>query len=252
MLLAVDVGNTNSVFSVSKEKKILSEWRCSTDGNMTADQYFTWLQQLFSISNINYKDINKVIVSSVVPDSIFNLKVLAKMYFNCVPLIVGSDNCRVPISIDVENGVNVGADRLVNSIAAYQIIGGDTIIVDFGTATNFDIVIKKDYIGGVLAPGVELSLKNLTDKASLIPTIKLERTTKVIGKNTESAVRAGFYHGYTGLIENIIKLILKQTRRKFKIVLTGGFAHLFKSSIKGIKTVDKDLTIKGILKVAIN
>ena len=126
------------------------------------------------------------------------------------------------------------------------------IIVDFGTATNFDIVIKKDYIGGVLAPGVELSLKNLIDKASLIPKIKLEKTANVIGKNTKTAVRAGFYHGYTGLIENIIKLILKQTRKKFKIILTGGFAHLFKSSIKGIKTIDKNLTIKGILRVAIN
>ena len=126
------------------------------------------------------------------------------------------------------------------------------IIVDFGTATNFDIVIKKDYIGGVLAPGVELSLKNLIDKASLIPKIKLEKTANVIGKNTKTAVRAGFYHGYTGLIENIIKLILKQTKKKFKIILTGGFAHLFKSSIKGIKTVDKNLTIKGILKVALN
>ena len=114
------------------------------------------------------------------------------------------------------------------------------IIVDLGVTFADDTV-----------PGVELSLKNLTDKASLIPTIKLERTTKVIGKNTESAVRAGFYHGYCGLIENIIKLILKQTRKKFKIILTGGFAHLFKSSIKGIKTVDKNLTLKGILKVAI-
>ena len=118
--------------------------------------------------------------------------------------------------------------------------------------TLFSASAMKDYIGGVLAPGVELSLKNLIDKASLIPKIKLEKTANVIGKNTKSAVRAGFYHGYTGLIENIIKLILIQTRKKFKIILTGGFAHLFKSSIKGIKTVDKNLTIKGILRVAIN
>ena len=136
MLLAIDVGNTNSVFSVSKNREIISEWRCSTDGNMTADQYFTWLQQLFNISNIYYKSINKVIVSSVVPDAIFNLKVLSKTYFNCVPLIVGSENCKIPISIDVESGVNVGADRLVNATAAYQLIGGDTIVVDFGTATH--------------------------------------------------------------------------------------------------------------------
>ena len=140
MLLAIDVGNTNSVFSVAKDREIITEWRCSTDGNMTADQYFTWLQQLFNISNIYYKSINKVIVSSVVPDAIFNLKVLSKTYFNCVPLIVGSENCKIPISIDVESGVNVGADRLVNATAAYQLIGGDTIVVDFGTATTFDVI----------------------------------------------------------------------------------------------------------------
>jgi type III pantothenate kinase len=194
--------------------------------------------------------LRKVLFSSVVPHSYKiikkTIKEITKM--NCVEL----KNCDLKKFINIKvNRKQIGSDRLANAISVID-NKYNYIIVDFGTATNFDIVIKKDYIGGVLAPGVELSLKNLTDKASLIPTIKLERTTKVIGKNTESAVRAGFYHGYTGLIENIIKLILKQTRRKFKIVLTGGFAHLFKSSIKGIKTVDKDLTIKGILKVAIN
>ena len=194
--------------------------------------------------------LRKVLFSSVVPHSYKiikkTIKEITKM--NCVEL----KNCDLKKFINIKvNRKQIGSDRLANAISVID-NKYNYIIVDFGTATNFDIVIKKDYIGGVLAPGVELSLKNLTDKASLIPTIKLERTTKVIGKNTESAVRAGFYHGYTGLIENIIKLILKQTRRKFKIILTGGFAHLFKSSIKGIKTVDKDLTIKGILKVAIN
>ena len=167
---------------------------------------------------------------------------------NCVEL----KTCNLKKFINIKvNRKQIGSDRLANAIAVID-SRFNYIIVDFGTATNFDIVIKKDYIGGVLAPGVELSLKNLIDKASLIPKIKLEKTANVIGKNTKTAVRAGFYHGYTGLIENIIKLILKQTRKKFKIILTGGFAHLFKSSIKGIKTVDKNLTIKGILRVAIN
>ena len=167
MLLAIDIGNTNSVFSVSKNKKILSEWRCSTDGNMTADQYFTWLQQLFSITNIDHREIRKTIVSSVVPDSIFNLKVLCKTYFNCIPLIVGSDNCKIPISIDVERGVNVGADRLVNAVAAYQLVGGNTIVVDFGTATTFDVINQSgSYIGGVIAPGVSMSTKALHQAAA--------------------------------------------------------------------------------------
>ncbi len=207
------------------------------------------LQELLFLKDYNSK-INKILFSSVVPNSYKIIKKTIKEItkLNCEEL--KNYNLKKFINIRV-NRKQIGSDRLANAIAVID-NKSNYIVVDFGTATNFDIVIKKDYIGGVLAPGVELSLKNLIDKASLIPKIKLEKTTKVIGKNTKSAVRAGFYHGYCGLIENIIKLILKQTRKKFKIILTGGFAHLFKSSIKGIKTVDKNLTIKGILKVALN
>ena len=207
------------------------------------------LQELLFLKNYNSK-INKILFSSVVPNSYKIIKKTIKEItkLNCEEL--KNYNLKKFINIRV-NRKQIGSDRLANAIAVID-NKSNYIVVDFGTATNFDIVIKKDYIGGVLAPGVELSLKNLIDKASLIPNIKLEKTTKVIGKNTKSAVRAGFYHGYSGLIENIIKLILKQTRKKFKIILTGGFAHLFKSSIKGNKTVDKNLTIKGILKVALN
>ena len=207
------------------------------------------LQELLFLKNYNSK-INKILFSSVVPNSYKLIKKTIKEItkLNCEEL--KNYNLKKFINIKV-NRKQIGSDRLANAIAVID-NKSNYIVVDFGTATNFDIVIKKDYIGGVLAPGVELSLKNLIDKASLIPKIKLEKTTKVIGKNTKSAVRAGFYHGYSGLIENIIKLIFKQTRKKFKIILTGGFAYLFKSSIKGIKTVDKNLTIKGILKVALN
>ncbi len=207
------------------------------------------LQELLFLKNYNSK-INKILFSSVVPNSYKIIKKTIKEItkLNCEEL--KNYNLKKFINIRV-NRKQIGSDRLANAIAVID-KKSNYIVVDFGTATNFDIVIKKDYIGGVLAPGVELSLKNLIEKASLIPKIKLEKTTKVIGKNTKSAVRAGFYYGYSGLIENIIKLILKQTRKKFKIILTGGFAHLFKSSIKGNKTVDKNLTIKGILKVALN
>ena len=246
MLLAIDVGNTNSVFSVSKNKKILSEWRCSTDGNMTADQYFTWLQQLFSISSVNYKDINNVIVSSVVPDSIFNLKLLSKTYFNCTPLIVGSENCKIPISIDVERGVNVGADRLVNATAAFQIIGGDTIVVDFGTATTFDVIKNGIYEGGVIAPGVNLSIKNLSQATALLPLINLKTHQKNYGKNTIEALNAGFVWGYEGLINNIIDKIIYRSKIKYKILLTGGYANFFNKMIKKKAIIDQDITIKGI------
>ncbi len=207
------------------------------------------IKELLFLKNYNSK-INKILFSSVVPHSYKIIKKTIKEItkLNCEEL--KNYNLKKFINIKV-NRKQIGSDRLANAIAVID-NKFNYIVVDFGTATNFDIVIKKDYIGGVLAPGVELSLKNLIDRASLIPKIKLEKTSKVIGKNTKSAVRAGFYHGYTGLIENIIKLICRQTRKKFKIIITGGFAHLFKSSIKGIKTVDKNLTIKGLLRVALN
>jgi len=194
-------------------------------------------------------NIKRVLFSSVVPATykIINSIIKEITKKNCEEI----KNCNLKDFITIEvDRKQIGSDRLANAIAVID-NKNNYIVVDFGTATNFDIVVKNKYIGGVLAPGVELSLKNLIDKASLIPKIKLERTSKVIGKTTKSAVRAGFYHGYTGLIENIINLILKQTKKNFKIILTGGFAHLFKSSIKGMITLDKNLTIKGILKVAI-
>jgi type III pantothenate kinase len=250
MLLAIDVGNTNSVFSVSKDKKILSEWRCSTDGNMTADQYFTWLQQLFSISDIKYKDINKVIVSSVVPDSIFNLKVLSKTYFNCSPLIVGSDNCKIPISIDVERGVNVGADRLVNATAAYHIVGGDTIIVDFGTATTFDVINDLgSYIGGVIAPGVSLSTKALHEAAAALPHIEVKRPPNVVGRNTINCMQSGIYWGYLSLVDGIISKI-KNERKIKNVIATGGLSTVFSRDTSMFDKIDLRLTIKGLVYIS--
>ncbi len=250
MLLAIDVGNTNSVFSVSKNKKILSEWRCSTDGNMTADQYFTWLQQLFSIANINYKEISKTIVSSVVPDSIFNLKVLCKTYFNCIPLIVGSDTCKIPISIDVERGVNVGADRLVNAVAAYQLVGGNTIVVDFGTATTFDVINQSgSYIGGVIAPGVSLSTKALHEAAAALPHVEVKRPAKVVGRNTVSCMQSGIYWGYLSLVDGIISKI-KNEKKINNVIATGGLSSVFSRDTTIFDKIDLRLTIKGLVYIS--
>ena len=250
MLLAIDVGNTNSVFSVSKKKKILSEWRCSTDGNMTADQYFTWLQQLFNIANINYKEINRTIVSSVVPDSIFNLKVLCKTYFKCTPLIVGSDNCKIPISIDVERGVNVGADRLVNAIAAYQLVGGNTIVVDFGTATTFDVINQSgSYVGGVIAPGVSLSTKALHEAAAALPHVEVKRPNKVVGRNTISCMQSGIYWGYLSLVDGIIAKI-KNEKKINNVIATGGLSSVFSRDTSIFDKIDLRLTIRGLVYIS--
>ena len=250
MLLAIDVGNTNSVFSVSKNREIISEWRCSTDGNMTADQYFTWLQQLFNISNIYYKSINRVVVSSVVPDAIFNLKELSKTYFNCVPLIVGSENCKIPISIDVESGVNVGADRLVNATAAYQLIGGDTIVVDFGTATTFDVINGTgSYIGGVIAPGVALSTKALHEAAAALPHVEVKRPPSVVGRNTVNCMQSGIYWGYLSLVDGIISKIKKEKKIN-KVIATGGLSNVFSRDTSIFDKIDLRLTIKGLIYIS--
>jgi len=148
------------------------------------------------------------------------------------------------------NKKQIGSDRLANAISVID-KKRNFIVVDFGTATNFDVVIKDNYIGGILAPGVKLSLNTLSDKASLIPKIKLEKIKRVIGKNTTSAIRAGFYHGYSGLIDNIIKMIIKQTGKSFNIILTGGYSFLFKNSIKRKTIIKKDLTINGVLRAAV-
>ena len=217
---------------------------------MTADQYFTWLQQLFSISGISYKNIDEVIVSSVVPNSIFNLEVLSKTYFNCTPLIVGSSECKIPISIDVEKGVNVGADRLVNATAAYRILGGDTIVVDFGTATTFDVINKSgSYVGGVIAPGVSLSTKALHEAAAALPHVEVKKPPKVVGRNTINCMQSGIYWGYLSLVEGII-LKIKKEREITNVIATGGLSRIFSQDATMFDKIDLRLTIKGLIDIS--
>ena len=244
MYLIGDIGNTDiKICLFSSKLKLLKKIKISTNN----------LNKKIIYKNLNFikkfdNKISKILFSSVVPASFrlikLSLKKLTKT--GCFEL----KNCDLKKLVKIEvNKKQIGSDRLANAISIIN-NKNNFIIVDFGTATNFDVVIKNRYIGGILAPGVELSLINLIEKASLIPKTDMGKTTNVIGKNTKSAIRSGFYHGYTGLIDNIIKLIIKQTGKSFKIILTGGLAHLFKNSIKGKTIVNKNLTINGILKVA--
>jgi type III pantothenate kinase len=246
MYLIGDIGNTDiKIFLFDKNYKVRKKLILKT--NLISNNYLT--------SKLNFltQHTNKIITilfSSVVPSAFLTIKKFIKknMKQSCVELKQIKLNKLVKIMV---NKKQVGSDRLANAIG---IIDKKTnyIILDFGTATTFDVVIKDKYLGGVIAPGVNLSLKTLISKASLIPSINLSKVSKVVGTNTESAVKSGFYWGYSGLIDNIIKLIIKQTRKQFKIILTGGLAHLFKDSIKGKITINKDLTINGLLKVAKN
>ena len=246
MLLAIDVGNTNSVFSVLEGKDMISEWRCSTDGKMTCDQYYIWLQQLFLIKKIKPTQIDRIIISSVVPDATFNLKLLAKNYFSTKALIVGTSNCKLPLKVKVDRGVYVGADRIVNAVASFMLFGGNTVIVDFGTATTFDLIDGEgSYIGGVISPGVDLANKALPRAAAALPHVEVKRPRNIVGTNTIDCMQSGIYWGYLSLVEGIISKIMNE-RNIVRVVATGGLASVFSRDTTVFDHIDLKLTIKGL------
>ena len=243
MYLLGDIGNTETkVFLVSSQNKIIKKIVFSTTSINQIK-----LNNIFINFKLDYKKIEKIIFCSVVP-KLFNLikKFLSKKT-NIKCYEVKNLNLKSLINIKV-NYKQVGSDRITNAISLMN-NKDNFIILDFGTATTFDVLIGDTYSGGIIAPGVKLSLNTLSDKASLIPEINLKIIKNVIGKNTISAVRSGFFWGYAGLIDNIIYLIKKETRKSFKVIITGGFSNLFKKSIKTKVSHNKDITIRGLIKI---
>ncbi len=244
MYLIGDIGNTDvKICLFNKDLKLIKQIRIRT--SLLNNKY---LEKKLKFTKKYKSKLIKVLFCSVVPTAYKKIKksIEKLLQINCVEL--KKLNLKNLLKIKV-NSKQIGSDRLANAISVID-RKNNYIIVDFGTATNFDVIIKDNYIGGILAPGVDLSLNTLSDKASLIPKIKLEKSKSIIGKNTNSAVRSGFYHGYAGLIDNIIKMIIKQTGKSFNIILTGGYSHLFKNSIKKKTIINKNLTINGVLKAA--
>jgi len=250
MLLAIDVGNTNAVFAIHDGKNIIGEWRCSTDYRRTADEYFVWLKHLMGHQNIQAK-ISEVIISSTVPRVVFNLRVLADRYFDCRPLVVGKPDVDLGIPVRVDPNTNVGPDRLVNTVAGYDLYGGNLIVVDFGTATTFDVVgLDGAYEGGVIAPGVNLSLRAMHEVAASLPHIDVSKPEKVIGTNTVACMQSGIYWGYIGLIESLCKRIADEKGQEMKIVSTGGLSTLFAQDSEILKNSNTELTIHGLVLIA--
>ncbi len=204
-----------------------------------------------TFKNIIKKNISKnVLFSSVVPKYQFKLKIFFKKYYKIKLIEIKNKNINKIVKINIKNKKQVGSDRIANAAGAYKIYQSNCIILDFGTATTFDVVTSKGiYNGGIIAPGVNLSIKSLVNKADQIPTFSLKKLNKIIGKNTIEALRSGFYWGYSGLINNIILKIEKETRKKYKIIFTGGYANLFKTSIIRPFKIDKNITIKGIIEI---
>ena len=244
MILVGDIGNTDIKISLySNYKKLILKKRINPIllNLNKLNLHFNFLKKYL-------KAIDKILFCSVVPNKFIKIKKYFEKITNKKCYELKKLKIEKLIKIKVKKN-QVGSDRLANAISVLE-PSKNFIIIDFGTATTFDIVINNNYIGGVIAPGVQLSLDNLTNRASLIPKINLKKIKNVIGKNTSSAINSGFYLGYNGLIDNIIKLIIKQTRKKFMIVLTGGLSHLFKNSINRKVKLDKDLTINGVLKAS--
>lgn len=246
MLLAIDCGNTNTVFSVWDGSEFVATWRTSTEWQRTADQYFVWLSTLMGHQKLSV-DIDEVIISSTVPRVVFNLRVLADRYFNCRPLVVGKSDCVLPAEPRVDIGTTVGPDRLVNSAGAYDRHGGNLIVVDFGTATTFDVVAHDGaYVGGVIAPGVNLSLEALHHAAAALPHVDISRPQSVIGTNTVACMQSGVFWGYVGLVREICARIRAEYDAPMKIIGTGGLARLFEQVETLFDVIEDDLTMHGL------
>ena len=251
MLLAIDSGNTNIVFAIfDDEDTIRGEWRSSTHSERTADEYGVWLGQLMSDAGLTPGDITAAIIASVVPATLFTLKSLCRDYFGCEPLVIGEEGVDLGIKALITRPEDVGADRLVNAVSAHQHYGGPLIIVDFGTATTFDVIdADGNYIGGVIAPGVNLSLEALHMAAAQLPRVGIQRTDTVTGKGTVEAMHSGIYWGYIGLVEGLVKRLQDEHGDDVSVIATGGLSGLFSEATDCIKHSDKELTLRGLLRI---
>lgn len=246
MLLCIDCGNTNTVFAVLDGEEITATWRIATDHRRTADEYFVWLSGLMALKGMDAQ-ITEAIISSTVPRVVFNLRVLCNRYFDCRPLVVGKPECALPVAPRVDIGTTVGPDRLVNTVAGFDRYGGDIVVVDFGTATTFDVVAPDGaYIGGVIAPGVNLSLEALHMAAAALPHVDISKPAQAIGTNTVACIQSGVFWGYIGLVEGIVRQIRMERDRPMKVIATGGLAELFDQGFDLFDSVDHDLTIHGL------
>jgi type III pantothenate kinase len=253
MLLAVDVGNTNVVFALFEGREIRGRWRIATDPRRTGDEYAVWLLQLLEIEGLERSSVTRMIVSTVVPRARHNFEVLGEKYFGLVPLFAGEGAAAWDFPIDVDEPRSLGADRAVNSIAAHATHPGDLIVIDFGTATTFDVVdFNGAYKGGIIAPGINLSLDALVNNTAKLPRIAIEspRDASVIGRNTEDQMLIGVYWGYVAMMEGLIARLKTEIGRPARVIATGGLALLFDEHTDIFDAVEPDLTLRGLALLA--
>lgn len=249
MLLAIDAGNTNVVFALFDGRELKARWRIASDPRRTGDEYAVWLLQLLKIEGVDRKQVDQIIVSTVVPRALHNIGVLSRNYFGIEPMIAGQAPVEYEIEIDVEQPSSLGADRAVNAIAAHAKYDGDLVVVDFGTATTFDAVdFNGAYKGGIIAPGINLSLDALVGNTAMLPRIAIEtpKSNSVIGRNTEDQMLIGVFWGYVAMMEGLIARMRSEIGRPAKVIATGGLAVLFDEATEIFDAVDADLTLDGL------
>ena len=246
MLLAIDVGNSNNVIGLFAGEKLLTHWRIRTERTRTSDEYWVLIKEFILLNDVETETIDEIIVACVVPPLIPVLKEMSKKYFSCEPLIVGP-GVKTGISILYKNPAEVGADRIVNSAAAYKKYGGPLIIVDFGTATTFDAVSKKgEYLGGAIFPGVQLSLEALFKNAAKLPRVEIAEPERVIGRSTIESIHSGTVYGFVSVIDGMILKMQEELEQKARVIATGGIVDLIASRAKSIDTIDHFLTLEGL------
>jgi type III pantothenate kinase len=249
MLLAVDAGNTNVVFALMDGREVRGRWRIATDPRRTADEYAVWLSQLLALEGYDRAAVTGVIIGSVVPRAMHNLKMLASKYFGSEAVIAGEGRATWGIALDVDEPNSLGADRALNAIAAHADHPGDLIVVDFGTATTFDVVdYTGAYKGGIIAPGINLSLDALVTAAAKLPRIAIEapESTSVVGRNTVDQMHIGIYWGYVAMIEGLIARLKAEVGRPVTVIATGGLAVLFEKHTAAFDVLVADLTLQGL------
>ncbi|QIK95730.1 type III pantothenate kinase [Sphingomonas sp. HDW15A] len=253
MLLAIDAGNTNVVAALVDGRDIKARWRIATDPRRTGDEYAVWLHQLLELEGFARSDVDAVIIGTVVPRALHNLEVLSRKYFGVEPLVAGQGDAAWPIALDVPDPGTVGADRVLNAIAAHAAHSGDLIVIDFGTATTFDVVdFNGAYKGGIIAPGINLSLDALVGAAAKLPRIAIAAPVddSVVGTTTEEQMLIGIYWGYVSMIEGLTERLRHEIGRPAKVVATGGLAALFDKRTGVFDAIEPDLTITGLAMLA--
>lgn len=246
MLIALDVGNTNTSCGIFIEDKLIATWNLATISNRTADEYGILIQQLLSLANLKKEEVEAICISCVVPPLLPPLEEMAEKHFKLRPLVV-MPGIKTGMPVLYENPQDVGADRIANSIAAYQLYGGPVIVVDFGTATTFDAITKSgEYMGGAICPGITISADALFEKTAKLPRVEIREPPNVIGRNTIHSIQAGLFYGYISLVEGMLKRIRAALGRKSYIVATGGLAELISKEVKLINKIEPHLTLHGL------